>query len=242
MADLVIDFDACRSIVRLGRGNGGYLLKPVMSAHQRLVAAIQGYVDPAIDDVVVSAQKNGVVVRSTVPDDDGRFVISFLGPTGGPYDVVLTSPARGTSVVGAVPVGTSASVVDLSTAAQPIPLPAAASPKAARTASGTLGPVAARDSGVVRALQAVGAAVPAIEIATDNVDGMTGEYSLTLAVAAPLFAPFSPLPLAFATPASPPADFSYRLEASASGFVMQTNTIGTGAADASWSPTLVLAP
>jgi hypothetical protein len=242
MVDVVIDFDACRSVVRLGQGNGGYLLKPVLSWHQRLVAAIQGYVDPAIDDVVVSAQKDGQVVRSTIPADDGKFVIPFLDPTGGPYDVVLTSPARGTSVVAAVPVSTTTSVVDLSTSAQPIPLPAAASPTASRTASGVLGPVAARDTGVVRALQAVGATVPAVEIATDNVDGTTGEYSLTLPVASPLLAPFSAPPLVFATPASPPADFSYRLEATATGYVKQTQNIGTGAANASWSPTLVLAP
>ena len=243
LVDLVIDFDACRSIVRLGNGNGGYLLKPVLTAHQRLVAAIRGFVAPGIANVTVSAQKNGIAVRSTVPDSDGRFVLAFLDPSSGPYDVVATAPARGTSVVGGVPVSTTNSIVELSTSAQPIPLPAAATPTASRTASGTLGPAGARDTGVVRAVQAVGAAVPAIEVATDNVDGTTGDFSLTLPVAPPLFAAFSTtLPLSFATPASPPADFSYKLEALATGYVKQTQNIGTGAANASWSPTLVLAP
>jgi hypothetical protein len=243
LVDVVIDFDACRSIVRLGQGNGGYLMKPILSAHQRIVAAIRGFVDPAITDVTVSAQKNGTVVRSTIPSSTGEFVLAFLDPTAGPYDVVVTSPGRGTSVVGGVPVSTTNSIVELSTVAQPIPLPAAATPTASRTASGTLGPVAARDTGVVRAVQAVGAAVPVVEIATDNVDGTTGAYSLTLPVAAPLFAPFStPLPLSFVTPASPPADFSYKLEATAVGYVMQTQNIGTGSANATWDPTLVLAP
>ena len=41
LVDLVIDFDACRSIVALGRGNGGYLLKPILTAHPRIVAAIR---------------------------------------------------------------------------------------------------------------------------------------------------------------------------------------------------------
>lgn len=243
LVDLVIDFDACRSIVQLGRGNGGYLMKPILAAHQRIVAAIRGFVDPTIPDVTVSAQKNGTVVRSTIPSTTGEFILAFLDPAAGPYDVVVTSSGRGTSVVGGVPVSTTNSIVELSTAGQPIPLPAAATPTASRTASGTLGPVAARDTGVVRALQAVGAAVPVVEIATDNVDGMTGQYSLTLPVAAPLFAPFStPLPLSFATPASPPADFSYKLEASAIGYVTQTQNIGTGSANATWDPVLVLAP
>lgn len=239
LVDLVIDFDACRSIVQLGRGNGGYLLKPVLTAHPRIVAAIRGFVDPAIAGVIVSAQKNGTVVRSTIPAANGEFVLAFLDPTGSPYDVVVTSPARGTTVVGAVPVSTTNSIVELSTAAQPIPLPAAATPTASRTASGTVGPVGARDTGVVRAVQAVGPAVPAVEIATDNVDGTTGEYAVTLPVASPLHAPFATtLPLVFAAPASPPADFSYKLEATATGYVKQTQNIGTGAANATWNPTL----
>lgn len=243
LVDLVIDFDACRSIVRLGKGNGGYLLKPILTAHQRIVAAIIGFVDPAIANVTVSAQKDGTVIRSTIPESNGKFILAFLDPTMGPYDVVVTSPARGTSVVGGIPVSTTNSIVELSTSARPIPLPAAATPTASRTASGTLGPVGARDTGVVRAVQAVGAAVPTVEIATDNVDGTTGVYSMTLPVASPLFAPFSTtLPLVFAVPASPPADFSYKLEATAVGYVKQTQNIGTGSANATWDPTLVLAP
>lgn len=238
LVDLVIDFDACRSIVQLGRGNGGYLLKPILSAHPRIVAAIRGFIDPTVANVTVSAQKGGVVVRSTVPAANGEFVLAFLDPAGSPYDIVVTSPARGTSVVGAVPVSTTNSIVELSTSAQPIPLPAAATPTASRTASGTVGPQGALATGVVRAVQAVGAAVPVVEIATDNVDGTTGDYALTLPVASPLYAPFA-TSLVFATPASPPADFSYKLEATATGYVKQEQNIGTGAAPTTWSPTLV---
>jgi len=240
LVDLVIDFDACRSIVALGRGNGGYLLKPILTAHPRIVAAIRGFVDPAITNVTVSAQKNGVVVRSTVPAANGEFVLAFLDPPGSPYDVVVTSPARGSSVVGGVLVSTTNSIVELSTAARPIPLPAAAVPTTSRSAGGTVGPAGALGTGVVRAVQAVGTAVPVVEIATDNVDGTSGVYALTLPVASPLYAPFATtLPLVFATPASPPADFSYKLEATATGYVKQTQNIGTGAANATWSPTLV---
>lgn len=238
LADLVIDFDACRSIVALG--NGGFLLKPVLTADLRTVAAIAGYVDPAAANVMVSAQKGGKVVRSTVPASDGAFVLAYLDPANGPYDVVITSLARGTSVVAAVPVATTA-VTTLSTASAPIPLPAAAT-TATRTASGTLSPGAARDTAVVRALQAVGS-VPAVEVATTNVNPTDGSYTLTLPTATPLLATYAlPLPLTFASPANPPADFSYRLEASAIGYVTQTQNIGAGTAAATWSPTLVVAP
>jgi hypothetical protein len=238
LADLVIDFDACRSIVALG--NGGYLLKPVLTADLRTVAAIAGYVDPAAGSVMVSAQKGGRVVRSTVAASDGAFVLAYLDPASSPYDVVITSLARGTSVVAAVPVATTA-VTTLSAASAPIPLPAAGATPT-RTASGTLSPGAARDTAVVRALQAVGS-VAAVEVATTNVNPTDGSYLLTLPTAAPLLASYAlPLPLSFATPASPPADFSYRLEASAVGFVTQVQNIGAGTGAATWSPTLAVAP
>ncbi|NTV04518.1 hypothetical protein HGA89_06385 [bacterium] len=94
----------------------------------------------------------------------------------------------------------------------------------------------------MRALQAVGG-VAAVEVATTNVNPTDGAYTLTLPTAAPLLATYAlPLPLTFASPASPPADFSYRLEASAVGYVTQTQNIGAGTAAATWSPTLVIAP
>jgi len=238
LVDLVIDFDACRSIVALGRGNGGYLLKPILTADLRTVAGIVGFVDPALTNVTVSAQKNGKVVRATIPSSTGQFVLAYLDAANSPYDVVITSPARGTSVVPAVPVSTAA-VTPLSTVAQPIPLPVAGTP-ASRTASGTLGPVLARETGVVRALQVVGA-VPKIEVATTNVDAETGAYTLTLPTAVPLLAPFSAtLPLAFAAAPSPAP--AYTLEAGATGYTTQTNGIGAVTTNAAWSPSLVLAP
>ena len=238
LVDVVIDFDACRSIVRLGNGNGGYLLKPTLTAHQRIVAAIRGFVDPTIPGVSVSAQKEGTVIRSTIPASNGEFILAFLNPEAGPYDVVITAPSRGTSVVGGVQVSTTSSVVVLSTETERTPLPAAATPTASRTASGKLDPEAARVTGLVRAVQAVGG-VPVVEIATDNVDGTSGEFSMTLPVASPLYAPFSTtLPLSFAVPASP-ADFSYKLEATATGYVKQSQSIGTSADNYTWNVTLV---
>jgi len=234
LVDLVIDFDACRSVVALGKGNGGYLLKPTLTADLRTVAGIVGSIDPALTNVVVSAQKNGSVVRTTIPSSTGQFVLAYLDVANSPYDVVITSPARGTSVVPAVPVSTAA-VTPLGT----VPLPDAGAP-ASRTASGTLGPTLAREAGLVRALQVVGA-VPKVEVATVNVDGLSGDYALTLPTAVPLLAPFSTtLPLAFA--AAPSPEPVYTLEARATGYITQNNSIGAGTANSTWDPVLSLLP
>jgi hypothetical protein len=236
LVDLVIDFDACRSIVALANGKGGYLLKPTLTADLRTVAGIVGFVDPALTNVTVSAQKNGNVIRTTIPSSSGQFVLAYLDDANSPYDVVITSPARGTSVVPAVPVSTAA-VTTLSTLALPILLPDAGTP-ASRTASGTLGPEPARETGIVRALQEVGT-VPKIEVATVNVDAETGAYTLTLPTAVPLLAAFSTtLPLAFAPAPSP--EPVYTLEASATGYVTQPNGIGAGTTNATWDPLLVV--
>ena len=228
LVDVVIDFDACRSIVALG--NGGYSLKPVLTATLKLVAEIRGFVDSALTDVTVSAQQGGQVVRSTVPSSSGEFVLAYLDPTQS-YDVVITSPTRGTSVVRAVTFTPTDTIAELTLPGATIPLPAAGTP-ASRTASGTLGPELARSTGVVRALQVVGI-VPKVEIATDNVNGTDGTYSLTLPTAVPSLATYSALPLTFSPAASPLPE--YTLEASATGYPTKTNNIGAGTGDVTWN-------
>lgn len=214
--DLVIDFDACRSIVALG--NRGFLLKPVLSADRRHVGAIVGFVDPAAAGVTVSAQKDGRVVRSTIPAATGEFRLAFLDAAHSPYDVVITAPARATSAVLAVPAVNA--VTPVSTAAQPITL--ADSPTA--RAAGTVGPDAAREAGAsVRALQAIGSAaptwIPVAEIAHANVNPDTGAYELTLPTAPARLATFSTtLPLVFAVRET---RSSYSFEAFAPGYFTQ---------------------
>jgi hypothetical protein len=232
LVDLVIDFDACRSIVAMGNGN--YALKPTLTADLKSVAGIVGYVDPAVTDATVTAQKNGNVVRSTMPYATGQFVLAYLDPANGPYNFVVTSPTRGTTVVSGVPVGST--VTTLSTQAQPIPLPAAVSP-ASRTVGGVLGPVLARDTAVVRATQVI-AAADKVEVTTTNVNAGDGTYTLTLPNAIPLHAAYSTtLPLGFAPLASAPA---YTLEAKGTGYVAQTQAVTAGNSTYNW--TLVPAP
>ncbi len=123
VADFLIDFDACRSVV--ARGNSGrYNLKPVLRVMPRLAAAgarIQGWVDPAMAGITVSAQQAGVPVVSTVPDPaDGRFTLYPL-PTGA-YTVVFAGAGRATGVVTGVPVVAEAPTA-LNAASAPIMLP-----------------------------------------------------------------------------------------------------------------------
>jgi len=232
MADLLLDFDACRSVVR--RGNSGrYNLKPVIAVIPRTTTAIVGTVDPALSGVTVSAQKDGVVVRSTTPNAVGKFVLSGLDVMRSPFDVVFTANGRASAVIAAVPV-TGSVTTRVSTTAAPIMLPT--SPMG--VAKGKVLPL---DVGAaVRALQAVGT-VPKVEIGHDNADALTGEYALSLPRDGARLAAYSTtLPLAFAPQNASAA--AYTLEAFATGYVTQTKGVTVGATEVVNDFTLVLAP
>ncbi len=131
--DLLLDFDACKSIVRTG--NGRYKLKPVIKVIPYVLNGIEGFVDTALlgSNVVVSAQVNGEIVRATVPNATsndpalrGKFFLARLTP--GVHDVVITarnSPTDtccATAVITGVPVPSSTSITTISTQAQPFQL------------------------------------------------------------------------------------------------------------------------
>ena len=231
LTDLVLDFDACRSIVR--KGNGGFNLKPVIAVIPRTTTGIVGTVDPALVGVTVSAQKNGVVVRSTTSNASGNFVLSGLDPAQSPFDVAFTATGLTTTVVAAVPV-TMGATTSISTTAAPVTLPVSTT----GIANGKVLPFAA--SGSVRALQVVGS-VPKIEVAHVNADATTGNYSLTLATAAPRLATYSTmLPLIFNAQSGSAA--TYTLEAFAIGYVTQTKAVTVGPAPVVNDFTLVPVP
>lgn len=232
MVDLLLDFDACRSVVR--RGNSGrYNLKPVIAVIPRTTTAIVGTVDPLLTGVIVSAQKGGVIVRSTTPNAVGEFVLSGLDAAQSPFDVVFAADGRASVVIAAVPV-TGSATTRVSTTVAPITLPT--SPMG--VAKGTVLPL---DIGsAVRAVQAVGM-VPKVEIGHDNADAMTGGYSLSLPRDAARLATYSTtLPLVF-TP-QPASAAAYTLEAYAAGYAMQTRGVTVGAADVVNDFTLSVAP
>jgi hypothetical protein len=225
VADIVLDFDACRSIVRRGQ-SGHYNLKPVLRVLPRLTDAGQrvvGFVAPALatTQTQVSLQADGQVVKATPPDANGRFVL-YPVPVGR-YDLVLTAPGRVLATITDVPVSAQAyTYVNRSQA--PLDPPASA----VRTLAARVQTAAAETLAEIRVLRAY-AGGPTVEVAGGPVDGDTGEYSVSLPTAAPLRAAYVPdgLGLAFTADTALP-QAGYRVVAR-SGSTEQTQDVDLGA-------------
>jgi len=226
--DLVLDFDACRSVVlrpRLKAIFGVRDLRPVIRVLPRTQTAIAGTVDVALADVVVSAQKDGAIVRATVPNATGEFVLSPIDPMQSPYDVVITAKDRVTAVVAAVPVLAEATT-RISTMAAPIS-PTVSVPTTTHTVSGKVQPDNVWSD--VRAVQTVGAI--AVEIAHTNAIALgagsltdAGNYTLILPTGAPELSVYAgPLPLTFAP--VPASAGQYTLEAAATGYMTRSGDL-----------------
>jgi hypothetical protein len=211
--DLVLDFDACRSVVRAGN-SGNYNLKPVLTVTPRVATGIQGYVSTTltIAGTTVTAQQGGTVVRSTVPDATGRFVLGSL-PAGN-YDVVIGSEGRSTTVVSSVPVTATTTVIN-GTATAILP-PTSAMRQVTGTVSVPAGTATALvTDATVRASQAL-AGGPTVEVARVPVDATAATYVLRVPAAAPVRAPYAATgTLAFA--ADTAAAGKYRVQAAAPG-------------------------
>jgi len=185
VADFALDFDTCRSFVRLG--NSGYLLKPVIAVIPRISdgARVTGQVALPIATTVtsVSLQLNGEPVRSTPPDSTGNFVL-YPVPVG-VYDLVVTAPGRATATITGVPVAaTGSTTVNLASA--PIDPPASAMRSASGVISTGASPVDAV-AGVTK--QYVGG--PLVSVAAGPVNGSTGAFSFSLPASAPVRTAFA---------------------------------------------------
>ncbi|NTY35361.1 DUF4382 domain-containing protein [Burkholderia diffusa] len=218
LVDLVLDFNACKSIVQ--RGNGTFALKPVVTATPTVVSgAISGYVAQAEAGATVYAEQGGKVVRGTVADSTGKFVLSPLiqSSTQGNYDVVIVQNNVASGVVRSVPVVVNTSTA-VSTSNVPITLPGS-------TMSTVSGTVTASANALVRALQTIDA--NAYEITSVNANMDTGAYALSVPTAAPIVGTYSgSLPVALA--AAPAAAGQYTIEAdAASGATQSTNVNAT---------------
>jgi len=219
--DLVMDFDACKSIVT--KGNGKYALKPVVKVIPTALNGISGFVATSTlsDGVTVSAQQNGAVVAATVPSATGEFVLPRL-PLGN-YDVVITSNTHAAYVVGGVPVTSTTGMVPISTTGAPFTLPTT-SLMGSISGTATLTPVSATESALVSAKQAITGG-PTVTLRYTNADLATGAYSITkLPLAAPQYAAYSAtLPLAFSSAGTIPATGMYKVDASATGYTTLSN-------------------
>lgn len=209
--DVVLDFDACKSVVK--RGNSGrYNLKPVLtvvpivnSGGQR----VEGWVDASLAgaSTFVSVQAQGLQVKASIPDSTGRFVL-FPVPVG-IYDLIVTSPGRATAVVTNVPVGATAVTSVGSTIVRVNP-----PGSSMQIVTGTVNPPTA----TVRALQSLTGG-PTIEVSSPPVDGSSGAFAMNLPIAAPVRAAYAANAPAFGFAADSVAAGRYTVQANSNGSV-----------------------
>lgn len=187
VADFVLDFDACKSVVKLGH-SGQYNLKPVVSVIPRLADATQqvvGYVAPALAaSANVSLQLNGVTVKSTPPTKDGKFIL-YPVPVG-TYDLVVNAQGRVTATITGVPVvATGISYVNTSTSA--IDPPASTM----RIASGSVSTAGVNPIDATVTVIKKYTAGPNVTVASAPVDGSTGVFSYSIPSQAPVKTTYS---------------------------------------------------
>ena len=196
--DLLLDFDACKSIVRTG--NGKYILKPVIKVIPFVLNGIEGFVNTNLlgSNVVVSAQvNNGEIVRATTPNTvTGKFFLARLDPTN--YDVVITADGHATAVIAAVPVPSSTSITTISDSGTPFSL--ANSSTQAINGTVTLSPADDDGTVLVAAKQTLnsGPIVTVKSVVANVLDAANPigdyRYDITLPTDAPSLASYSAIP------------------------------------------------
>ena len=202
--DLLLDFDACHSIVKTG--NGTYKLKPVIKVIPTELNGIEGFVDKTSfvnnslvgKNVIASAQFNGEIIRATVVNTDtGKFFLAHLDPAKD-YDVVITADDHATAVISTVPVEPAPIITIISTSAAPFSL--ANSTSQAITGKVTLSPADDDGTVIVAAKQSLSGGptvtvklvVATVLDAADPIGDY--EYNMTLPTGAPALAPYSAIP------------------------------------------------
>jgi hypothetical protein len=231
--DLLLDFDACKSIVQTGSGK--YKLKPVIHVIPFVLNGIEGFVDKTLPNVSVSAQVNGDVVRSTMLNTvTGKFFLAHLpGGVGVKYDVVITADNHATAVISGVPVPTDTSITAVSTSGAPIPVvtPPTLEASATHSISGTvtLNPATDDETVLVAAKQALNGgptvtvkSAPATVLDAALPIGDYG-YNLTLPIGAPSLGSYAtPLPIVF-TRQPPAVAGQYTVQVSATGYATKSS-------------------
>jgi len=240
VADMVLDFDACRSIVKAG-ASGRYNLKPVVAVIPRLSTAIEGYVDPALAfGVVVSTRDPDNNVRATVPNPvTGKFTLAYL-PENTNYTVVVAGQNLTTAAITNVPVSLATGVTTLNTAQTPIVPSASAMASVAGVVGNSIS--ALLTDARVSASQTLSTG-QSLQVASMGVDAETAEYTLALPLAAAVKAPYvSGSPLVFTTDSMLAG--RYNLIGTATGYTTQSTNpvLDLGVAGSTTVKDLVLTP
>jgi hypothetical protein len=228
VADLVLDFDACKSIVKAGN-SGRYNLKPVVRVLPRVMDAglrVVGYVAPALatSGTTVSVQLNGVPVKATPPDATGMFRL-YPGPAG-TFDMLVNANGRATATITSVPV-TAAAVTTVNASTAPIDPPASAMHSASGKVVLATTPIDATVS-----LSKAYTGGPTVEVASLPADATTGAFTLSVPSGAPVKTAYvaSATTLAFTADAATPTG-KYTLQA-ASGSSVKTPLLDLSTLDA----------
>jgi len=206
MADLVLDFNACKSIVVAGN-SGKYLLKPVVTATAMVVSgSITGTTVPSSQVFAEQQSINGpvIVIGSVADSITGAFTLSPIleSSSGGNVDVVVVPPVP-TSGVPPVPTsGTTGYATDI---VKDVPVTAGGvtvlgtiTPAAStiNLASGTVMVAGTSGAANLVADQTVTSSARKYEIASTTTT--TGPYSIPLAASGPWLGTFSTtLPITF---------------------------------------------
>lgn len=212
LADLVLDFDACKSVVTRG-ASGRYNLKPVVTVLPRvrldgLVAEGRVASAIALPTTTVSLQQAGMPVRSTAPDASGRFVL-YPVPVG-TYDLVVSAEGRVTAVMTGVPISESSRTFATPTGTAIDP--PGGTPRniagAVSIAGSTTIPVA-----TMRALQTV--ATSTVERHSTLNDADTGGYTLKVVAGAPVSTAYSASTTTLSFTADPAPDHAVKFQVAA---------------------------
>jgi hypothetical protein len=235
--DLVLDFDALKSVITMGNGN--YALMPVIMVIPTVLTGIEGFVDTSLlaDDVMVSAQVSGTEVRTTVPDPvTGEFFLSNLA--GGTYDVVIIADGHATAVISGVPVPNPAVAGSTitSTSNAPISLPTSTVHNLSGTI--TLNPTSTTTVAFLAAKQAIPAG-PTVTVKLTGADLLSGAYSLSLPIGAPLYGTYGTGTLPISLTAQTGIAGMYAAEASAAGYMTQSANVDLSAGDVTQDFTLI---
>jgi hypothetical protein len=216
LADFVVDFNACQSIVANGN-SGNYLLDPVLSVTPHYLSGVSGYVNPVNANAsMVSLQLGGDVVKATTPDSSGKFLLQPVEP--GTYDLVVTTPGNATEVIIGVTI-TGNTITSVTPSSNPIILSTSAVGIASGVVSSTIMPIDA----TVRALQALSDGHE-IEVASGPVNATTGAYSYSLPLFSPMVANFMSMGALNFNPDNS-ATAMYTLAAASGGGVKSTGPV-----------------
>ncbi|HEY8977646.1 MAG TPA: DUF4382 domain-containing protein [Burkholderiaceae bacterium] len=228
MADFLLDFDACKSVVRAGN-SGKYLLKPVISVIPSFISGVTGYVDPSLGNggTLVSVQQAGAVVKATSPDATGKFTLEPVAP--GAYDLVVAATGHVTGVLTGVPVADK-TITILNTSSSAFDFTATPTGSVGGTITTATTPVDAS----VDALQTLGNG-DVVDIATTNADADTGVYALVLPASAPVVAPYASAASSVSFAPDPAAGVNYTIRATSGGVSKSAQLAVSASAPASAS-------